>query len=423
MTHIYDEFEQRGFLYQCTDEEAVREMLDREKVTFYVGFDPTANSLHIGSLIPILGMMHLQMAGHKPIAVVGCGTTMVGDPSGKTEMRKMLMEQSIRENGVGLRKQLERFLTLDGEAGFWLDNADWLLQLNYVDFLREIGKHFSVNRMLSAESYKQRLETGLSFLEFNYMLLQAYDFLVLYKQHDCKIQFGGQDQWGNIVAGTDLIRRETGGQGYGMTFPLLTDAAGQKLGKTVAGAIWLDSEKTPPFDFYQYWRNVEDADVKRFLLMFTFLPVDECNTLGDLQPPLLNRGKEILGFEVTKLVHGEAVAAKAYQTALEHFPTADPDNNVPTTSTISTVKSAAPDLPTATVPAADAKAGISIPNLFRLCGLCKSGGEARRLIRQGGARLNDEVIKDETLVVSSDALESEPVLKAGKKRMVKIVVE
>ena len=423
MTDIYDVFVQRGFLYQCTDEQAVRSMLENQTVTFYVGFDPTADSLHIGSLIPILGMVHLQNAGHKPIAVVGTGTAMVGDPSGKTEMRKMLMEQSIRENSLGLRRQLEHFLTLDGEAGFWVDNADWLLELKYVDFLREIGKHFSVNRMLAAESYKQRLETGLSFLEFNYMLLQSYDFLVLYKKHGCRIQFGGQDQWGNIVAGTDLIRRETGGQGFGMTFPLLTDAGGNKLGKTVAGAVWLDADKTPPFDFYQYWRNVDDADVKRFLLMFTFLPIDECNRLGDLQPPLLNRAKEILGFEVTRLVHGEQTAAQAYQTALGHFPTADPSNEVPTTSTITSITASAPDLPTVAIPASEAANGIPVSNLFRLAGLCQSGGEARRLIRQRGARINDEVITDETLIVSPATLAASPTLKAGKKRMVKILVE
>jgi len=428
MTGLYDDLLLRGFVYQCTDEKAVRNLLDSGHAVFYVGFDPTADSLHAGSLIPILAMMHLQKAGHKPIAVLGSGTAMVGDPSGKTEMRKMLIEDIIRANAVHLRSQLSRFLVLDGNAGIWVDNATWLRDLNYIDFLRDVGRHFSVNKMLAAESYKIRLESGLSFLEFNYMLLQSYDFYVLARDHGCLLQMGGQDQWGNIVAGADLVRRMTGADAHGLTFPLLTDASGNKLGKTVAGAVWLSAEKTAPFDFYQYWRNTEDRDVERFLKLFTFLPVDECVRLGRLEPPALNRAKEILGFEITRIVHGDAAAAQAYLAAAAHYPSADPDGKIETSSTIRspaagrTDSATSADLPEAIVPRDKAAAGIRVAELIVLAGFAPSNGEAKRLIQQGGIRLGETPITDVGASASADTLAASPILRAGKKRMVRLVV-
>ncbi len=422
MPGIYEEFRQRGFLYQCTDEEQLQKLLDEKQVTFYIGFDPTADSLHVGSLIPILAMVHMQRAGHRPIAVTGGGTAMVGDPSGKTEMRKMLTRDQIQENARHIAAQLAYFLELDGEKGLAVDNVVWLEELKYIDFLREIGRHFSVNRMLAMESYKQRLETGLSFLEFNYMCLQAYDFLVLFKEHDCLLQMGGQDQWGNIVAGLDLVRRETGGQAYGLTFPLLTDASGNKLGKTVAGAIWLSEKRTSNFDFYQYWRNVDDSDVGRFLKLFTFLPVDECQRLGKLQPPAINRAKEILAFELLRIVRGEKAAADTYASVVQQFGSADPDMTIETSSNITRVAAAADNTPTVDIPAAQAAAGIAILDLLVLSGLCPSRGEAKRLVKQGGARLNDDAVTDMNATIALDTLATEPILKAGKKRLVRVIL-
>ncbi len=422
MSRVFDELQQRGFLYQCTGEAELKTALQSGPVTFYVGFDPTADSLHVGSLIPILAMVHLQRAGHRAIALTGGGTAMVGDPSGKTEMRQMLTEERIRSNAVGISAQLARFLVLDGDKGLALDNIAWLRDLRYIDFLRDIGRHFSVNRMLSAESYKMRLETGLSFLEFNYMLLQAYDFLVLLKDHGCTLQLGGQDQWGNIVAGIDLVRRETGRESHGLTFPLLTDASGNKLGKTVAGAVWLSSDRTSPFDFYQFWRNTDDRDVERFLKLFTFLPVDECGRLGKLAPPLLNRAKEILAFEITRIVHGDEAARQTYLAIASQFGTADPEGKVATTSAIAGLSaSAAEALPELVVPAADLAHGIMVAELLVRAGFCTSKGEARRMIRQGGTKLGETAVTDETLKVSAMDLASSPILKAGKKRMVRIV--
>ena len=423
MAGIYEEFQERGFIYQCTDEEAVKTLLEESPMTFYIGFDPTADSLHVGSLIPIMAMAHMQRAGHRPIAVTGGGTAMVGDPSGKTELRKMLTRDQIQANAVHIAAQLAQFLELDGTKGIAVDNAVWLEDLKYIDFLRHIGRHFSVNKMLAAESYKARLETGLSFLEFNYMLLQSYDFLVLFREYGCTLQMGGQDQWGNIVAGLDLVRREEGKSTYGLTFPLLMDASGQKLGKTVAGAIWLSPEKTPNFDFYQYWRNVDDADVGRFLKLFTFLPVDECQRLGELQPPLLNRAKEILAFEATRIVRGEKAAEQSYLAAIKHFPSADPGGKVATSSTILKLGGGvAQELPTVVIAAAAAAGGMGILDLMVASGLCTSKGEARRLVRQGGARVNDEVVRDEAALISAETLAAAPIVKAGKKRLVKVVV-
>jgi len=419
----YEEFRKRGFVYQCTDEEALEKLLEETRTTFYIGFDPTADSLHVGNLIPIMAMVHLQRGGHIPVALTGGGTAMVGDPSGKTEMRKLLLEEQIASNATAMAAQLARYMTLDGTNGIALDNNDWLLELKYIDFLREIGRHFSVNKMLSAESYRMRLETGLSFLEFNYMLLQSYDFLVLYRKFGCTLQMGGQDQWGNIVAGIDLVRREEAAHVYGLTFPLLLDSSGQKFGKSVAGAVWLSADRTPDFDFYQFWRNVDDSDVEKLLKLYTFLPVEECERLGRLAPPLINRSKEILAYEVTSFVRGEDTAAETYLAATKHFPSADPDGKVETTSGITSLGAGpARALPTAELPEAEVSDGLRAVQLFVKTGLCGSNGEARRLIRQGGARINDEQVKDENLIVPLSLLKSSPILKAGKKRMVRVVV-
>jgi tyrosyl-tRNA synthetase len=423
MTGIYDEFRRRGFLYQCTDEEELPKLLDRQSVTFYIGFDPTADSLHVGSLVPIMAMVHMQRAGHRPIAVTGGGTALVGDPSGKTEMRQMLTREEIRENAASISKQLAWFLDLDGEKGLAVDNVEWLDGLGYIDFLRDIGRHFSVNRMLAMESYKQRLETGLSFLEFNYMCLQAYDFVVLCKEHDCILQMGGQDQWGNIVAGLDLVRRKTGRQAYGLTFPLLTDSSGAKLGKTVAGAIWLAEEGTSHFDFYQYWRNVDDADVGRFLKLFTFLPVEECERLGELEAPAINRAKEILAYELLRIVRGDKPATDTYLAVAQQFGSADPDSRIETTSTISALAIAEVDnTPTLELSAAEAEGGLRLMELLVRGGLCPSNGEARRLIKQGGARVNDEQITDIGAIIAGELLVQKPIVKAGKKRLVRVEV-
>lgn len=300
MTHVLDVLQERGFLEQTTGEEEVRELL-AAPTTCYIGFDPTASSFHVGHLLPIMALAHMQRAGHRPIALVGGGTAMIGDPSGKTEMRKLLTRDEIEENARGLKAQLARFLDFDRGA-MLLNNADWLLGLNYIEFLRDIGVHFSVNRMLAAESYRQRLETGLNFIEFNYMLLQAYDFLHLFQRYGCRLQMGGNDQWGNIVAGVELIRRVEGAAAHGITFPLLTTASGAKMGKTAQGAVWLDPERTSPYDFYQYWINTEDPDVERFLGLFTFLPMEEVRELGRLEGARIREAKEVLAFEVTKLV-------------------------------------------------------------------------------------------------------------------------
>ncbi len=420
---LVETLRERGFLYQITDEEGLSRLEAEGPIIGYIGFDPTADSLHVGSLVPIMALMHMQREGHIPIALLGGGTAMVGDPSGKTEMRKMLLKEQIEANGEKIRRQLGKYLDFEGGKAIFFNNADWLLPLHYVDFLREIGRHFSVNRMLTAESIKQRLETGLSFLEFNYMLLQAYDFYRLYVDRDCRLQMGGQDQWGNIVAGIDLIRRMTGGTAFGMTFPLLTNASGEKFGKTVAGAVWLDAEKTSPYDFYQFWRNTDDRDVKRFLGLFTFLPMEEVERLGGLKDKDLNRAKEILAFEATRITHGEAAAKEAYQAAIRQFGSADPEGRIETSSII---RSVAMDRE-ASIPvcyyAPDEGEGSEVPvvDLFVLGGLAKSKSEARRLIKQGGGYLNDERIEGIDATIVLESLKGEGVtLRAGKKRVVRI---
>tara|TARA_R110002096_G_scaffold292391_1_gene486898 strand:+ start:2556 stop:3785 length:1230 start_codon:yes stop_codon:yes gene_type:complete len=409
VSNVFQTLKDRGFVKQCTDEAKLSEILDEERLTFYAGFDPTADSLHCGSLVPIMAMAHLQKAGHKAIALLGGGTTMVGDPSGKTELRKMMSLEQIRENAEGISKQLSRYIDVEGENGVMLNNADWLLSLNYVEFLREIGRHFRVNEMLRAESYRARLEReeGLSFIEFNYQLLQAYDFLRLFREQGCTLQIGGDDQWGNILAGTDLIRRKEQGEGFGLTFPLLTTARGEKMGKTAKGAVWLDAGRTSPYEFFQYWRNCDDRDVRRFLAYFTFLPMDEVDKLGSLEGAKINEAKEILAFEVTKLLHGEDQAREAQSGFQKAKEGAD-----------------ATAVPSSTYAAAKLEAGIPVLDLFAETGLAKSKGEARRLVQQGGAYINGESVGSIELVVTTEHVQDGAILlRFGKKKFHRVVLE
>jgi tyrosyl-tRNA synthetase len=329
--NIFDILNERGYIEQCTHEAEIKELLGREKVTFYVGFDPTADSLHIGHFIQIMVMTHMQRAGHRPIALLGGGTTMVGDPTGKTDIRKMLTQEQIQANADNFMKVFRRFLTFDDDRAVMVNNADWLLHVNYIDFLREVGVHFSVNRMLTADCYQSRMERGLTFLEFNYMLMQSYDFLMLNEKYGCKMQFGGNDQWSNIIGGVELIRKKTGNEAYGMTFKLLVNSEGKKMGKTEKGALWLDPEKTPPYEFYQYFRNVDDADVKNCLSLLTFLPMDEIEALTAHKDERINAAKERLAYEVTKLIHGQEEAEKAQTAARALFSDGVSDENMPST--------------------------------------------------------------------------------------------
>jgi len=421
---VYSQLEDRGFIYQTTHEQELQERLATSSQTFYIGFDPTADSLHVGSLIPIVAMMHMQRAGHRPIAVLGGGTAMVGDPSGKTEMRQMLTPEKIVENGKGIAAQLARFLDFSDDKCRLINNADWLSELKYVDFLRDIGRHFSVNRMLTAESYKQRLETGLSFIEFNYMLLQAYDFHVLSKDLSCRIQMGGQDQWGNIVAGIDLIRRTQSLDAYGITFPLLTTSSGEKFGKTAGGAVWLAEERTSVLDFYQFWRNCEDGETGRLLRLFTFLPLAEIAELEKLENQHINRVKEILAFEVTAMVHGPQKAAEAYHTAVRQFGAADPDNRIKTSSAITNVNlsDSAASLPQTTITGQELEKGITLVDLFLKTGLCASKGQARRLLQQGGGYCNDSRVTADREITHNDFTDGQIMLRAGKKRYHRVVL-
>ena len=425
MNHVIDTLEARGFLYQSTDRDVLVRHLSAQSVTFYVGFDPTADSLHIGHLLPVMAMRWLQKAGHRAIALVGGATAMVGDPSGKTEARPVLQAASIAANAEAIKGQLSQFLDFSDDRACLVNNADWLSPLGYIDFLRDVGRHFSVNRMLAAESVKQRLETGLSFLEFNYMLLQAYDFMVLNRDQGCTLQLGGQDQWGNIVAGIDLTRRMNQTEVYGVTFPLLLKSDGQKFGKTSAGAVWLDPKRTSPYDYYQFWRNTEDAEVGRLTAFFTSLPMPEVERLAALPAPAINRAKEILAYEATALAHGQDEAAKAYLAAGAEFGYADLDCTIETSSPVVDVKpqTATAELPTYEVDEATLAAGIWVVKLFADSGLCKSNGEARRLIRGGGCYLNGERIADETLQVTPAQLaDGQLMLRAGKKNVRRVVV-
>ncbi len=415
---VYDVFEERGFLEQVTDEGKLRELLDGN-VTCYIGFDPTASSFHVGNLVPIMSLAHMQRHGHQPIALVGGGTGLVGDPSGKDQMRQIMTYEEIRQNAEVQKKQFSQFLDFSEGRALLLNNADWLTKLNYIDFLRDIGVHFSINRMLATESVKIRLETGLSFIEFNYQLLQAYDFWYLFKHHNCLIQMGGSDQWGNIVAGIDLIRRLEGEQAYGITFPLIMTADGRKMGKTEKGAVWLDPERTSPYEYYQFWINTDDRDVKRFLALFTFLPMEEVEEYRKLEGADLRKAKEALAFEATKIVHGEEEAEKARDASrrifgsghsilpsIEGYGKAHQEDSVPTTF----------------MKKEEFIQGVPIFKLFERTGLCASGSEARRLIEQGGGYIdNKRADKFDLIIKLDDYKEGDGfLLRAGKKKFHRI---
>jgi tyrosyl-tRNA synthetase len=428
--NTYHLLRDRGFIYQTTDETVLEELFAKETVTAYIGFDVTADSLHVGHLLPLMALSWLDRTGHRPIALVGGGTSMVGDPSGRSQARQLMTLEVIKANQEGIRPQMAQFITMEPEGkALLLNNSQWLLDLNYVTFLRDIGKHFSVNRMLTAESYKSRLESGLSFLEFNYMLMQAYDFLTLYETQGNKLQLGGQDQWGNIVAGVELIRRVNGGDAYGLTMPLLIDPrTGEKFGKTNAGAVWLSAQRTSVYDFYQFWRNIDDQETGRLLCLFTFLPLSECQTLSRCPGNLINRAKEILAYEVTALCHGHEAAAEAFLASVRAFGSADPEGTVATSSRLAELTKGEMDanLPTITIEKAQA-ASMDLAQLFVLAELAASKGEARRLIRQGGAYADNTVIKptqENALIADLGWLTAGQVtLRAGKKRykIVKII--
>lgn len=406
MSNVIDTLMERGFLKQFTHEAETRELLEKEKITFYIGFDPTADSLHVGHFIAMMMMAHMQRAGHRPIALVGGGTAMVGDPSGKTDMRKMLTKEEIAQNVRCIKAQMEKFIDFSDGKAILENNADWLLNLNYVDFLREIGVHFSVNRMLTAECFKQRLEKGLSFLEFNYMLMQGYDFLELNRRHGCVMQLGGDDQWSNMLSGVDLIRRKENKPAFAMTCTLLTNSEGKKMGKTENGALWLDKEKTSPYDFYQYWRNVNDSDVEKCLALLTFLPMDEVKRLGALKDAEINEAKKVLAFEVTKLIHGEEEALKAKSAAEALFSTGGDMSNVPTAAISSD------------------KIGSSLLDILVETKIIPSKGEGRRLIQQGGLSVNNEKVTDINFAVTNEHFaEGSMLVKRGKKNFNRIVIE
>ena len=400
MENVFDVLKERGFIAQATHEDEIRELLGKEKVVFYTGYDPTADSLHVGHFLQAVAMRHLQLAGHTPIVLIGGGTTMIGDPSGRTDMRQMITPETIKENGERFKAQLGRFIDFTADNAIMANNADWLMNLEYIPFLREIGMHFSVNRMLTAECFKSRMEKGLSFLEFNYMIMQAYDFLELNRRHGCVMQLGGDDQWSNIIAGTDLIRRKEGKQAYGMTFNLLTTSDGKKMGKTMAGAVWLDREKTTPYEFFQYWRNIEDASVEKCLALLTFLPMDEVRRLGALEGSEINHAKEVLAYEVTKLVHSKEDADDAMEAARALFTNNNASANAPTTEV---------ELPRL-------ESGIPILEVLKETGLVPSSSEARRLISQGGISVNDIKVESIDFNVTADMLnDGVLMIKKGKK--------
>jgi tyrosyl-tRNA synthetase len=411
--NVFNIFEARGFIEQVTDRKLVQELL-RGQTTCYIGFDPTARSFHVGSLLPIMSLVHMQGAGHRPIVVIGGGTALVGDPSGKTEMRPIMTREEINENAESLKKQLSRFIDFSNGNAIMVNNADWLTGLRYIDFLRDIGRHFSVNRMLAAESYKVRLETGLNFIEFNYMLLQAYDFWYLFEHYGCSLQMGGNDQWGNILAGVDLTRRLNGKTVHGLTFPLLTTSSGIKMGKTHKGAVWLDPELTSAYDYYQYWINQDDRDVERFLALFTLLHLDEIKVLGALKGSNIRKAKEILAFEATKLCHGEEAAKAAREGSQQVFQKANLDE--------APINSEA--IPSCTIVQEELERGIPAYVLFEMAGLCKTRSEARRLISQGGGYLNDHRIQTFDQIINPKDLNNESLLiRAGKKRYMRITLK
>jgi tyrosyl-tRNA synthetase len=409
LKNVYDIFEERGFIEQVSDENMLRQLLAKP-ISCYIGFDPTAKSLHVGSLLPIMSLAHMQRQGHRPIIVVGGGTSLVGDPSGKDEIRPVMKREEIDSNAEGIKRQLSQFIDFTNGKALMLNNADWLTPLKYIDFLRDIGRHFSVNRMLAAESYRQRLESGLSFLEFNYMLLQAYDFLHLFKNYKCLLQMGGNDQWGNILAGVELTRRIERKTIHALTFPLITTADGYKMGKTHRGAIWLDPELTSPYEYYQYWVNIDDRDVRRFLSYFTFLPMQKIEGLSQLKGDDLRKAKDVLAYEATKICHGQDAADKARAAARHLFGQ----------KTIEDIEA----IPTYCITSDDLGEGIEAYILFKDTDLCATRGEARRLISQGGAYVNGKRIPSfETKVGPDDVQNNTILLRAGKKKYLKVCIQ
>ena len=423
-TGIIDTLESRGFIKQCTDLDALREHCAKGPVSAYIGYDPTASSLHVGNLLTIITMMHLERAGHRPVALIGGGTARVGDPSGKTEMRQLLGQEQIDENKLGFRKQLGRFLSFEADKSTMVDNAEWLTDLNYIDFLRTIGRHFSVNRMLSAEAYRSRMERGLSFIEFNYQILQAYDFLELRRRHGVTLQMGGDDQWGNILAGVDLCRRVDESLVHGLTFPLLTTATGAKMGKTASGAVWLDAERMSPYEFFQYWINVHDDDVKKLFAFYTFLPMEEVNEVSRLNGAELNQAKSMLAWEVTSLVHGKAEADKSLQAAQQAFGArAISSSLLPSSQMPREASSAQAQLPTLKVDEAWLEEGaVSVITLLREAKFSKSNSEARRLISQGGVKWDGQAVDDIAATIAIGSISADGhELRAGKKRVIRVL--
>ena len=406
---IYDELVARGLIAQVTDEKEIKELINNGKATFYIGFDPTADSLHVGHFMALCLMKRLQMAGNKPIVLIGGGTAQIGDPSGRTDMRQMMTTETINHNVECFKKQMSRFIDFGEGKAIMVNNADWLMDLNYVDVLREVGAHFSVNRMLTAECYKQRMEKGLSFLEFNYMIMQSYDFYTLFQKYGCNMEFGGDDQWSNMLGGTELIRRKLGKDAYAMTINLLLNSEGKKMGKTQSGAVWLDPNKTTPFEFFQYWRNVSDADVLKCIRMLTFLPLEEIDKMESWEGAQLNEAKEILAFELTKLVHGEEEAAKAKEASHALF--AGGANNA--------------NMPTVTVTAENFPDGeLDIISVLVKAGLCESRGDGRRNIQQGGVSVNDEKVTDISTKYTLDDFKGEGlIIRRGKKKFAKVMAE
>lgn len=407
MQNVFDTLKERGLIAQMTHEDEIRELLGKEKVTFYIGFDPTADSLHVGHFLQMMVMAHMQRAGHRPIAIIGGGTAMVGDPTGKTDMRRMMTREEIDHNANQFKKQLSKFVEFGPDKALMINNADWIMGLNYMEFLRDVGVHFSVNRMLTAECFKSRLERGLSFLEFNYMLLQSYDFFLLNQKYGCKLELGGDDQWSNIIGGIELVRRKTGKQVYGMTFTLLTTSDGKKMGKTENGALFLDPAKVSPYDFYQYWRNVADDDVIRCLKLVTFVPMDEIREMEKWEGQQLNRAKERLAFEVTSLVHGEAEAQKAADTARALFSGGANSD----------------DMPETVLSADEAAGGIGLLDAMVRAGLIPSKGEGRRLVQQGGISVDDQKVTDPNLALTVERLTGGVVIRKGKKVYHRLVVK
>ena len=404
---IYEELEARGLIAQVTDEQEIRDLINRGGARFYIGFDPTADSLHVGHFMALCLMKRLQMAGNKPVVLLGGGTGYIGDPSGRTDMRSMMTPETIEHNCECFKKQISRFIEFGEDKAIAVNNADWLLKLNYIDLLREVGAHFSVNNMLRAECYKQRMERGLSFLEFNYMIMQSYDFWYLHEHYGCNMQFGGDDQWSNMLGGTELIRKKTGDDAYAMTITLLLNSEGKKMGKTAKGAVWLDPAKTSPYDFYQYWRNVDDADVMKCIRMLTFIPLNEIEEMEKWDGSRINEKKKILAYELTKLVHGEEEAKKAEETAASLFSGQGNDENMPKTVL------AADEVP---------ENGYNIVDLLARCKLCASKSDARRLVQQAGVTVNGEKPTDVNAAVSVDDLKAGVVIRKGKKVFHKVVI-